>query len=461
MPPLIQDRTSAGRDLADLLTAYRGRPDVIVLALPRGGVPVAAEIARALRAPLDIVVVRKLGTPGQEELAMGAIASGGIRVLNRDVVSALRISEAAIQRVTAREQAELERRMKAYRGDRAWPALAGKCVILVDDGVATGATMRAAIAALRSQAPAKLIVAVPVAPSDTLEQLQDEADEVVCLATPEPFRAIGAWYRKFEQLSDEEVKRALTEQWAAHAAAVAPEASGRARAAGSRHLGARPAREKEVTIRAGGIPLEGTLRMPGPAHGLVVFAHGSGSTRFSARNRYVAECLNEAGLATLLFDLLTPREQLIDERTAELRFDIGLLDDRLVGVIDWLATQPDLRSLPLGLFGASTGAAAALDAAAAREQVAAVVSRGGRPDLAQTSLATVRAPTLLIVGGLDDAVIALNRQAAAQLECEHRLEIVPGASHLFEESGKLDVVARLARGWFERHLRSVALAAPR
>ena len=180
---LIQDRVAAGRDLARSLIRYRAKTDVIVLALPRGGVPVGAEIADALHAPLDIMVVRKLGTPGHEELAMGAIASGGIRVLNRDIVSSLGITDDMIERVAARESAELERRMNAYRGERAWPAIEGRRVILVDDGVATGATMRAAIAALRYQAPAKVIVAVPVAPLDTLAQLRREADEVVCLAS--------------------------------------------------------------------------------------------------------------------------------------------------------------------------------------------------------------------------------------------------------------------------------------
>ncbi len=466
MSILIQDRITAGRDLARSLVKYCKHPDVIVLALPRGGVPVAAEIAHALHAPLDIVVVRKLGTPGHEELAMGAIASGGIRVLNSDIVSALGITDEAIERVAARERTELERRMKAYRGERAWPSIEGKRVILVDDGVATGATMRAAIAALRSQSPAHVTVAVPVAPFETLTHLRSEADEVVCLATPEPFRAIGVWYMSFPQLSDEEVRRTLCASWAEHDAARGEPAQAGAQhpsdlQTGSRNragrLAMRPTREQEVLIRAGRVGLEGTLRTPGPAHGLVVFAHGSGSTRFSARNRYVAEHLNEVGLATLLFDLLTEAEQEIDERTGALRFDIGLLSARLTDVLDWIGTQPALREMPAGLFGASTGAAAALNAAAARPlQVAAVVSRGGRPDLAPASLASVRAPTLLVVGGLDDVVIGLNQQAAARLECEHRLEIVPGASHLFEESGKLEAVAQLARDWFERHLRGAA-----
>lgn len=213
MSILIQDRVAAGQDLGRGLLKYRKRADVIVLALPRGGVPVGAEIAHALHAPLDILVVRKLGTPGHEELAMGAIASGGVRVLNRDIVESLGIGDEAIEQVAAREQAELERRMKAYRGERPWPAIEDKLVILVDDGVATGATMRAAIAALRLQQPAKLVVAVPVAPFETITQLRREADEVVCLATPEPFGAIGTWYSSFPQLSDEQVRRVLSERW--------------------------------------------------------------------------------------------------------------------------------------------------------------------------------------------------------------------------------------------------------
>jgi dienelactone hydrolase len=185
----------------------------------------------------------------------------------------------------------------------------------------------------------------------------------------------------------------------------------------------------------------------------VLFAHGSGSSRFSPRNRFVADFLNEGGLATLLLDLLTAEESEIDERTGALRFDIGLLSGRLIGAVDWLGARPDTRDLRIGIFGASTGAAAALNAAAERPaQVAAVVSRGGRPDLAMAALPRVRAPTLLIVGGLDGPVIGMNRSAAAQLACEHQLEIVPGATHLFEEPGKLEEVARLARDWFQRHL---------
>jgi dienelactone hydrolase len=211
--------------------------------------------------------------------------------------------------------------------------------------------------------------------------------------------------------------------------------------------------ERLVRIEAGSVLLEGNLSLPEGARGIVLFAHGSGSSRLSPRNRHVAKLLNQARLATLLVDLLSPEEEAVDLRTAQLRFNIGLLAERLVGITDWLVKDPDAQPLRIGYFGASTGAAAALVAAAERpKMVRAVVSRGGRPDLAGPALAHVEAPTLLIVGGNDLLVIELNRAALAQLRSEKRLVIVPGATHLFEEPGALDEVARLAREWFERYL---------
>jgi putative phosphoribosyl transferase len=213
------------------------------------------------------------------------------------------------------------------------------------------------------------------------------------------------------------------------------------------------ARAQAVRIPAATVMLDGDLTVPAGSGGIVVFAHGSGSSRHSPRNRYVAETLGAAGLSTLLMDLLTSEEEAIDVRTRHLRFDIALLADRLVAATDWLASGAGTRDRALGYFGASTGAGAALVAAAQRPALArAVVSRGGRPDLAGAALASVIAPTLLIVGGNDDVVIDLNRDAMAQLHGEVRLEIVPGASHLFEEPGTLAVVARLATDWFTRHL---------
>lgn len=211
--------------------------------------------------------------------------------------------------------------------------------------------------------------------------------------------------------------------------------------------------ERVVRVAAGPVTLEGDLVIPDGAKGVVLFAHGSGSSRHSPRNRRVAAQLREAQLATLLLDLLTADEESADRRTGHLRFDIGLLAERLVEAADWLGRQPETRDLPLGFFGASTGAGGALVAAAARPHtVGAVVSRGGRPDLAGPSLPVVRAPTLLIVGGDDTQVLELNRQAYRRLHCERRLVVIPGASHLFEEPGALDSVARLAGDWFTDHL---------
>jgi predicted phosphoribosyltransferase len=205
----FRDRHDAGRLLAEKLTAYAYRPDVLMLALPRGGVPVAYEVARALGTPLDVFVVRKLGVPGHEELAMGAVATGGVRVLNDDVVRGLRIPDRVIDAVTALEQQELARRERLYRGDRTPPDVRGRTVILVDDGLATGATMHAAIAALRQQEPARIVVAVPTAAPETCNALRAEVDDVVCAITPEPFHAVGLWYEDFSQTTDEEVRELL------------------------------------------------------------------------------------------------------------------------------------------------------------------------------------------------------------------------------------------------------------
>lgn len=206
---LFRDRAQAGRCLAERLGHYAGRPDVVVLALPRGGVPVASEVARALGAPLDVFLVRKLGFPGQEELAMGAIASGGSRVLNRSLLERLHVPPQTVDAVASRELRELERRERAYRGTSPPPSLRGKTVILVDDGLATGASMRAAAAALRAQEPARIVVAVPVAASSSCEEFSDLVDEVICVETPEPFEAVGQWYDDFSQTSDEEVRQLL------------------------------------------------------------------------------------------------------------------------------------------------------------------------------------------------------------------------------------------------------------
>jgi predicted phosphoribosyltransferase len=211
-PERFRNRTDAGRQLAEKLAAYANRPDVLVLALPRGGVPVAFELARAFGAPLDVFLVRKLGVPGYEELAMGAVATGGVRVLNDEIVRGFGISEHEIDAVVARELRELSRRDRLYRGDRPPSDVAGRTVILVDDGLATGATMRAAVQALRQQQPGRIVAAVPTASPDTCQVLKAEADDVICAMTPEPFFAVGHWYEDFTQTTDDEVRELLARQ---------------------------------------------------------------------------------------------------------------------------------------------------------------------------------------------------------------------------------------------------------
>jgi putative phosphoribosyl transferase len=205
----FRNRSDAGRVLAAKLAAYAKRPDVIVLALPRGGVPVAFEVAQALETPLDVFLVRKLGVPGHEEYALGAIATGGVRVINQDVVRGLRIPPATIDAIAVREQQELERRERLYRGDRPGPDVRGRTVILVDDGLATGATMYAAVKALRQQGAGRVVVAVPIAPPETCEELRKAVDDIICAVTPEPFHAVGLWYEDFSQTTDDEVRDLL------------------------------------------------------------------------------------------------------------------------------------------------------------------------------------------------------------------------------------------------------------
>ncbi len=436
----FRDRRDAGQQLAARLghLAESGGAEraAVVVGLPRGGVPVAAQVSAALRLPLDVIVVRKLGVPSQPELAMGAIGEGGARVMNEAVVRAARVTDDEISAVEQRERTELERRVRRFRGDRARIPFEGRTVIVVDDGIATGSTARAALEVARQQGAARVVLAVPVAPPETVAALESVADEVVAVETPAHLYAIGAWYDDFAQTSDDEVVTLLA---TAH------------RDEDMEHGDERSASDAEVIVAAGSARLGGHLTVPRSATGLVIFAHGSGSGRFSERNRYVARELNAAGLATLLFDLLTEEEG----RDRANVFDIPLLAGRLTAALEWTADQPSCRGLPIGYFGASTGAGAALLSAASTPGVSAVVSRGGRPDLAGDSLPLVTAPTLLIVGGNDDVVIDLNNEAAAQLQCHHATEIVPGASHLFEEPGTLEAVADLARDWFLHHLAGV------
>ncbi|QHC22326.1 phosphoribosyltransferase family protein [Streptomyces sp. GS7] len=432
---LFTDRADAGRRLAEAVRHLESE-DPVVLGLPRGGVPVAYQVAQALDAPLDVIVVRKLGVPYQRELGFGAIGEGGVRVISDDIIRRGRINQSDVASVEREEAAELARQAARFRAGRPRLTLEGRTAIVIDDGVATGATAAAACEVVRAQGAARVVLAVPVAPPDAAERLRGKADDIVCLSTPYAFSAVGEWYEDFSQTSDDEVVSLLAQA-----------AAGPAARAGTGTPASVPT-EEEVRIEAGPVRLTGDLVRPTATAPIVMFAHGSGSSRHSPRNRAVAAALNRAGLGTLLFDLLTPAE----EANRANVFDIDTLARRLADATRWLRAR---APVPIGYFGASTGAAAALRAAAYPDaDIGAVVSRGGRPDLAGRSLlGSVQAPTLLIVGGNDTLVLDLNRQAQSALGCENTLEIVPGATHLFEERGALDRVCVLARDWFTRHFR--------
>lgn len=419
---MFLNRTDAGKKLAERLIHRRGR-DQVVLGLARGGMPVAAEVARALNCPLDVLVVRKLGAPGQPELALGAIAEGGEILLNEKLIAALQCSPAYLREIERAESRVLSLRVDRFRNGRNPVNIVGKDVIIVDDGLATGVTARVACQYAHHHGAKTVTLAVPVSSMEAANTVK-EADEVIFLHAPLSFYAVGMHYADFSQTSDDEVRAILEEADSEH-----------------EHV------HSEIEISVHGAKIPGSLCVPENAEGIVIFAHGSGSSRHSRRNRYVAHVLNKAGLATLLIDLLTPAE----ETNREDVFDIDLLSRRLTEVVRWVGDQPETALLNIGLFGASTGAAAALATAADKYLgIAAVVSRGGRPDLAGSLLTEVTAPTQFIVGEKDQHVLELNKKARDRITAITDLEIVPGATHLFEEAGTLEEVARLARDWFIR-----------
>jgi putative phosphoribosyl transferase len=423
----FQDRQDAGRRIAGRLRAEPA--DIpLVIALPRGGVPIGLEVARELHAPMDVLVVRKIGAPDNPEYGLGAITQDGFRWIDTYRAGLDGITPEELEKVSAIEHEEVNRRLTQYRAGKPPLDVRGKTVIVVDDGLATGVTALVATRYLRQKGARKVILAVPVCSPSAKESLAREVDELICLEEPRFFYSVGQYYRDFEPVSDDEVTAMLSE----------------ADTTNARKSGFR----REVTIPGPRVELGGYLSVPRDARGLVIFAHGSGSGRFSPRNQQVADQLNFAGFGTLLFDLLTVPES----QNRENVFDIPLLAGRLGLATRWAAEQPSTQGLPIGYFGASTGAAAALWAAAdLGDRISAVVSRGGRPDLAGSRLAAVRAPTLLIVGGEDYPVIEMNEEARRYLP-HAELIVVPGATHLFEEPGTLEAVARSAIAWFSRYL---------
>lgn len=427
---IYQNRKQAGQLLAKELIKYRNK-NVVVLALPRGGVPVAAEVANTLHAPLDVLIVRKIGAPFNSELAVGAISENGKPFFKEHILARLGLEPDNVLSEVRNQFQEVERRKKIYRKGRELISLENKIVIVVDDGLATGATMEAAIKYLKTQHPEKIIAAIPVAASDSSKNIKQLVNEVVILQDRDDLLAISEWYDDFTQVTDEEVVSILNSY-----SILNSEIDNFVR---------------QVSIQLSDVSLEGQLTVFPKMKAIIIFAHGSGSSRKSPRNMQVASDLNSKGFGTLLFDLLTEEESVNRKNV----FDIDFLSKRLVAVTNWLQHQNVAHNVPIGFFGASTGAAAALKASALlseQENVYAIVSRGGRPDLAGDILYRIKVPTLLLVGGLDDGVIELNEEAHQKLEYS-KLSIIKGATHLFEEPGTLEEVSQLAADWFSRFLK--------
>jgi putative phosphoribosyl transferase len=409
-----------GRSLQDIVAS---RP--VILALPRGGVPVAQKVAEALDAPLDILMVRKVGAPRNSEFAIGAVAEGGVQLLDQNMIEQMGVSQKDVEDALKLADGEIKMRSQSLRKDLPPIDFTGRDVIIVDDGLATGSTAQAAIEAARIRGARLVWIAVPVSSHQAAERLSHVADQVVTLHAPLDFRAVGLWYDDFAQVSTSEAKEILSKS----------------------REGLLIMSTIKLDVDVG--VLEGDLTIPPNASGIVIFAHGSGSSRRSPRNQLVARHLQKAGLATLLLDLLTESE----EQDRHNVFDIDLLSARLTRAIEWSVYDERTHSLPIGLFGASTGAAAALMAASSSNNVKAIVSRGGRPDLAGGHLDDPLPPTLLIIGSQDDQVLVLNQQARNKMTGISEIALVPGATHLFEELGALDQVCILAEDWFSKWLR--------
>ncbi|XGC81584.1 phosphoribosyltransferase family protein [Bdellovibrio bacteriovorus] len=418
----FKDREEAAKLLSEKLIPFK-KDNPIVLAIPRGAVPIAAIIAEDLEAPMDLVLIKKIGAIHNPELAIGAISEDGHTFFNKELVQILGISADAQKRLAQAKLVELKKQKESLLGDRASFDIRDRTVIIVDDGIATGATLISSIEFLRHKNPKKIIVASPVGAKETIKKIEKIADEVIVLMSPVDFIAVGLWYETFDQVTDKEVRELLKPQKLSLSTS-----------------------KKSVQIPFQKEFLKGDLHIPKDMKGIILFAHGSGSSRLSPRNRYVADCLNQENFGTLLLDLLTEDEAL--ERSQV--FDIPKLAERLQAATKWI--QDQYKNIPLGYFGASTGAGAALVAATKPNlMIKAIVSRGGRPDLAGDYLPKVKSPTLLIVGGADDIVITLNMQAQKRLRnCE--LVIVPDATHLFEEEGALDQVVDHAIKWFKNYL---------
>ncbi|WP_017601798.1 phosphoribosyltransferase family protein [Nocardiopsis lucentensis] len=419
------DRSEAGRRLAERVRPFAVR-DPLVLALPRGGVPVGAELARLLDADFDVLMVRKVGLPGRPELGVGAISEDGHVIFDDLALARMRIPRQALAETVEAERKELERRRRAYRGDRPTPRITGRDCVVVDDGVATGGTARAALHMVRQADPAQLVLAVPVAAPEAVASLREEADELVVLSAPDNFHAVGEWYRDFSQLSDGHVTAILAERGRAHPPADVA---------------------RGVRIRAGEDYLDGDLTMPAALRGAIVLAVGEGRT--DPRWRAIASVLRRSGYATLLLDLVTAGER------AEHAEGVGteVLGERLNAAVTWLRRATDAANEPVGVLGSGTAGPAALVTAAERPRdVGAVVVYGGRIDLAEPALSRVRAPVMVLLESGDSFVRELSEWARGRMAGPTDLRVMPGAEQLLEGGQEWRQVAVETLDWFDRHL---------
>jgi putative phosphoribosyl transferase len=417
---IFDDRADAGRRLA-LLLGHLAAEEPVVLALPRGGVPVAVEVAAALRAELDVLAVRKLGAPGNREFAIGAIAEGGSVVLDAATAARLGVAQEDLDRVLRREVAELRRRIDRFRQGSAPADLRGRTVVIVDDGLATGLTDLAAVRAARRGGATRIVVAAPVGSREALVLLRREADEVVCHSVPRELLGVGRWYRDFSPVPDREAMALLAE-----ARAGSPPAP--------------PRRARDVAVDAGaGLRLPGELAAAIEPWGLAVLADANGGTATPALGRR----LNDAGLTTLMIDLATA-----GEREEGRMADPATLAGRLLRATRGLAREPETRGLPVGWVAGPGAAEAVLTSAAAPlDEVRAVVVRDGRPGLAE-ALAEVRIPTLLLVEG--DAAAAPGDAGA--VPGPHRIVRLAGAAEPLDAAAARDEAGRLAVNWLGTHL---------
>lgn len=421
------------------------------MALPRGGVIVAKAVAEAFGAPLDIVISRRLSAPSYPEFGIGAIGEEGVRHIDALAMRLLGLKDADIVAAEEEQRLELKRRIKLYRGDNPLHPVAGRTVILVDDGLASGMTAKAALAVLKKHSPKRLILAVPVASPDKVCVALNWADDVVCVATPPDFQLVNDWYADFSDVPEGEVLAIL----------AAAKNGTRRKMNGTKnnpetayqHLDF-PTGVAEIEIPAPTGNIAATLALPESSRGMVLIVHGAGSSRDSPRSRVIAHALEKIGLATLRIDLLTSAERAMESETRHLRFNVGLLTERVMAATQYLLSHPVTKKLPLAYIGASTGASAML-ATASRfgEKITVIVSRGGRPELVEPLLPKVTAPTLLLVGGRDNPVLDGNERALARLgSTDKKLVIIDGATHLFEEPGAMGEVVRLTTDWLNHHL---------